>query len=301
MGRLAQRPRRRVQLANFRESAVLVPLIETPADAHPPGESPARHLSELLYIVRTTSLPTHAGQVAFLMMRPDQGDGFSEVADIVVGEAEEIGIDAGLGEAAGAKHPHPLDGDDLVVLARVDLDVGRLALEAAGADVIELGLPFSDPLADGIVNQMAADRALKAGATTPKVLELIRRLKDRGASVRAVMTAKAAHFVTPLSVGALTGDKSLWNWFLPGDLWRQFSRWRRGEAPASRTLPARPRAAELWAQALPRPRALGGRSEPAPQRLAPGRRSSAHREPTRPPTDLRESALAQPLEALQEL
>jgi tryptophan synthase alpha chain len=46
-----------------------------------------------------------------------------------------------------------------------------------GADVIELGLPFSDPLADGIVNQMAADRALKAGMTTPRVLELVRRFR----------------------------------------------------------------------------------------------------------------------------
>ncbi|MDP0492041.1 MAG: tryptophan synthase subunit alpha [Verrucomicrobiota bacterium JB023] len=48
------------------------------------------------------------------------------------------------------------------------------ALADAGADIIELGLPFSDPLADGIVNQLAADRALKAGATTEKMLQLIR-------------------------------------------------------------------------------------------------------------------------------
>ncbi len=52
-----------------------------------------------------------------------------------------------------------------------------LALEKAGADIIELGLPFSDPLADGIVNQMAADRALRAGATTAKVLEMIAALR----------------------------------------------------------------------------------------------------------------------------
>lgn len=47
-------------------------------------------------------------------------------------------------------------------------------LADAGADVIELGVPFSDPLADGVVNQLAAERALKAGCTLPKVLELIR-------------------------------------------------------------------------------------------------------------------------------
>lgn len=50
-------------------------------------------------------------------------------------------------------------------------------LEAAGADVVELGLPFSDPLADGVVNQMAADRALRHGASTTKVLSMIRRIR----------------------------------------------------------------------------------------------------------------------------
>ena len=47
-----------------------------------------------------------------------------------------------------------------------------------GADIIELGLPFSDPLADGIVNQLAADRALKSGMTTHRSLELIRRFRE---------------------------------------------------------------------------------------------------------------------------
>lgn len=54
-----------------------------------------------------------------------------------------------------------------------------LALERAGADVVELGVPFSDPLADGVVNQLAAERALRAGATLPKVLEMIRSLRTR--------------------------------------------------------------------------------------------------------------------------
>ena len=52
------------------------------------------------------------------------------------------------------------------------------ALADAGSDIIELGLPFSDPLADGIVNQMAADRALKAGMTTARSLELIRKFRE---------------------------------------------------------------------------------------------------------------------------
>ena len=51
-------------------------------------------------------------------------------------------------------------------------------LEACGADVIELGLPFSDPLADGIVNQMAAQRALDAGADMGGVIALIRSIRE---------------------------------------------------------------------------------------------------------------------------
>jgi tryptophan synthase alpha chain len=56
------------------------------------------------------------------------------------------------------------------------LEVVR-ALEQSGVDIIELGLPFSDPLADGIVNQMAAGRALAAGATTAGVMDLVRRIR----------------------------------------------------------------------------------------------------------------------------
>jgi len=51
-------------------------------------------------------------------------------------------------------------------------------LADAGADIIELGLPFSDPLADGIVNQMAAERALKSGMSTARAIELIRRFRE---------------------------------------------------------------------------------------------------------------------------
>jgi tryptophan synthase alpha chain len=53
-----------------------------------------------------------------------------------------------------------------------------LALAKAGADVIELGVPFSDPLADGPTIQRASERALKAGATLAGVLELVRRIRQ---------------------------------------------------------------------------------------------------------------------------
>jgi len=48
-----------------------------------------------------------------------------------------------------------------------------LAFAEAGVDILELGVPFSDPLADGLVNQLAAQRGLEAGTTPPKVLETI--------------------------------------------------------------------------------------------------------------------------------
>jgi len=53
-----------------------------------------------------------------------------------------------------------------------------LALAEAGADVIELGVPFSDPLADGPTIQRASERALKAGATLAGILELVRRIRQ---------------------------------------------------------------------------------------------------------------------------
>src|ERR1700758_2423918 len=56
------------------------------------------------------------------------------------------------------------------------LELGA-ALEKAGADLLELGLPFSDPLADGIVNQLAAQRALAAGTTIRGVFDCVREIR----------------------------------------------------------------------------------------------------------------------------
>lgn len=54
-----------------------------------------------------------------------------------------------------------------------------VALEQAGADVIELGVPFSDPIADGPVIQQAAERALRHGTSLRHVLDLVRVLRRR--------------------------------------------------------------------------------------------------------------------------
>lgn len=56
-----------------------------------------------------------------------------------------------------------------------------VALEAAGADVLELGVPFSDPLADGPVIQRSSERALARGVTLETVLDVVRRIRERSA------------------------------------------------------------------------------------------------------------------------
>ena len=61
-----------------------------------------------------------------------------------------------------------------------DLDATRklgLAFDKVGVDVLELGVPFSDPLADGLVNQLAAQRGLESGTTPSKVLETVAAIR----------------------------------------------------------------------------------------------------------------------------
>ena len=56
-----------------------------------------------------------------------------------------------------------------------------VALEAAGAAVLELGVPFSDPLADGPVIQRSSERALGRGVTLEAVLDVVRSIRERSA------------------------------------------------------------------------------------------------------------------------
>ncbi len=53
-----------------------------------------------------------------------------------------------------------------------------LAFDGAGVDILELGVPFSDPLADGLVNQLAAQRGLESGTTPRKVLETVGAIRQ---------------------------------------------------------------------------------------------------------------------------
>ncbi|MDP9124955.1 MAG: tryptophan synthase subunit alpha [Pseudomonadota bacterium] len=72
--------------------------------------------------------------------------------------------------------------------ATVDI---MLALAAGGADVIELGVPFSDPMADGPVIQKASERALARGIGTPQVLEAVRGFRARDARTPIVLMGYA--------------------------------------------------------------------------------------------------------------
>lgn len=63
-----------------------------------------------------------------------------------------------------------------------DLETTRqlaLAFDQAGVDVMEIGVPFSDPLADGLVNQLAAQRGLESGTTPPKILSTVAAIRQK--------------------------------------------------------------------------------------------------------------------------
>src|ERR671924_377062 len=51
-------------------------------------------------------------------------------------------------------------------------------LARQGADLIELGIPFSDPMADGLTHQRAAERALRSGTSLAHVLEVVQRIRQ---------------------------------------------------------------------------------------------------------------------------
>src|SRR5512145_3190382 len=61
------------------------------------------------------------------------------------------------------------------------------ALVAGGADIIELGVPFSDPMADGPTIQRASERALAKGMSLSKVLAIVRRFRAEGGETPVVL------------------------------------------------------------------------------------------------------------------
>ncbi len=86
----------------------------------------------------------------------------------------------------------------------------------AGADVLELGVPFSDPLADGLTNQLAAQRALESGITPTLVLDLVRAIRAFSeipvvlyTYYNLVFTNGVEHFVAAAAAAGVDGILTL--------------------------------------------------------------------------------------------
>jgi tryptophan synthase alpha chain len=87
-----------------------------------------------------------------------------------------------------------------------------LAFDHAGVDVLELGVPFSDPLADGLVNQLAAQRGLESGTTPPGVLATVAEVrKSSGIPIVLYIYFNLIHryglekFITDAAVAGVDG------------------------------------------------------------------------------------------------
>ena len=96
--------------------------------------------------------------------------------------------------------------------AETSVDI-MLAMAGAGADVIELGVPFSDPMADGPVIQKASERALTNGIGTRQVLDMVRRFRSSDDATPVVLMGYAnpverygiARFIADASAAGVDG------------------------------------------------------------------------------------------------
>ncbi len=89
--------------------------------------------------------------------------------------------------------PYIMAGDPSLA----DTETLVLALERAGADLIEIGVPFSDPIADGPVIQRAAERALRADASLPSILRMVKSLRTQTQVPLILMT----YYNTVMAIG----------------------------------------------------------------------------------------------------
>jgi phosphopantothenoylcysteine decarboxylase / phosphopantothenate---cysteine ligase len=110
-----------------------------------------------------------------------------------------------------ARHGRSMEDEVRVIL--------RQAAEESGREVLDLIDPPSRPAQRKASTAAAATKRILliigGGIAAYKSLDLIRRLQDRGASVRCILTPAAAHFVTPLAVGALAGKRAYTDLFDP--------------------------------------------------------------------------------------
>src|SRR5437867_8193405 len=96
--------------------------------------------------------------------RAPAGDAMSRIEDTL--RAAKAAGRAGLIPFITAGDPDPAETAGLVA-----------ALGEAGADVVELGVPFSDPVADGAAIQRSSERALARGVTLARVLDIVRDVR----------------------------------------------------------------------------------------------------------------------------
>ena len=81
---------------------------------------------------------------------------------------------------------------------RIDVTPGLMhAMVQAGADIIELGVPFSDPMADGPVIQKAGEAALRLGVGMPQVLDMVRQFRLTDATTPVVLMG----YANPVEIG----------------------------------------------------------------------------------------------------
>jgi phosphopantothenoylcysteine decarboxylase/phosphopantothenate--cysteine ligase len=130
--------------------------------------------------------------------------------DVSMEEEVRAILRAAVGASLSPKGATDHRQDDKSALAEVALPRARSdASHVATPPRLERATsPFtpSVALAGGALSDKRILLIISGGIAAYKSLDLIRRLRERGASVRAVMTSAAQHFVTPLSVGALTAD-----------------------------------------------------------------------------------------------
>ena len=77
-----------------------------------------------------------------------------------------------------------------IMAGHPSMDITRqaiLALSESGADLIELGVAFSDPVADGLINQQAAEIALKQGVTLRKTLAMVKSIRQEGCKTPIIL------------------------------------------------------------------------------------------------------------------
>src|SRR6516165_5806664 len=112
-----------------------------------------------------------------------------------------------------ARHGRSMEDEVRVILREAAEEAGPEALELIGPPAGPSPRPPQAAPSDAAVKRILL--IIGGGIAAYKSLDLIRRLQDRGARVRCILTAAAAHFVTPLAAGALAGERAHTDLFDP--------------------------------------------------------------------------------------